>query len=118
MKLEKDKNIDDLEIRELMRDLDEVGLGTNLRLSVQFVINSNDYLYTNSDILVENIKRVIKEGKIVVKHYEVADFQSFKKKYRFIIEGPEIGVNKFHQTILGLSWIDGDSQEIIEKKYY
>jgi sporulation-control protein spo0M len=118
MKLEKDKNIEDAEIKELMRVLDEVGLGTNLRLSVQFAINSNDYLYTNSDVLVQNIKRVIKEVGIEVKHYEVADVRSFKRKYRFIIEGPETGVDKFHQTILGLSWIDGDSQEILEKKYY
>ena len=118
MKLEKDKNIEDEEIKELTRVLDEVGLGTNLRLSVQFAINSNDYLYTDSNILVENIRRVIKGGGIVVKHYEVADFRSFKKRYRFIIEGPESGVNTFHQIILGLSWIDKDSQEIISREYY
>jgi hypothetical protein len=117
MKLEKDKNIEDAEIKELMEVLDGVGLGTNLSLSIQFVINSNGYLYTNSDVLVESIKGVI-EGGIEVKHYEVADIRSFKTKYRFIIEGPESRVNKFHQIILGLSWIDKDSQEILSREYY
>jgi len=118
MKLGKDKNIEDAEIKELIEVLDGVGLGTNLRLSVQFAINSNDYLYTNSDVLVQNIKRVIKEREIVVKHYEVSDIRSFERKYRFTIEGPESGVDIFHQIILGLSWIDRDSQEILSREYY
>ena len=114
MKLEKDK---DIEIKELMRDLEEVGLGSRLSLSVRFAINSNDYLYTNSDMLVQNIKRTINEESIVVKHYEVID-HNFRRWYQFIIEGPEYGVDKFYQIISDLSWIDKDSQEILSREYY
>jgi hypothetical protein len=117
MKLEKDKNIEDIEIRELMRDLDGIGLGSCLRLSVRFAINSNEYLYTNSDMLVQNIKRTINEESIEVKHYEVVD-QNFKRWYQFIIEGPEAGVDKFYQIISDLSWIDKGSQEILSREYY
>ena len=115
MKLEKDK---DIEIKELIRDLEEVGLGSRLRLSVRFAINSNEYLYTNSDILVKNIKRTIREESIEVKHYEVAKLHDFRRWYQFIIEGPEAGVDKFYQIISRLSWIDKDSQEILSREYY
>lgn len=115
MKPEKDK---DIEIKELMRDLEEVGLGSRLRLSVRFAINSNDYIYTNSDILVQNIKRTIREESIEVKHYEVAKLHDFRRWYQFIIEGPEYGVDKFYQIISDLSWIDKDSQEILSREYY
>ena len=115
MKPEKDK---DIEIKELMRDLEEVGLGSRLRLSVRFAINSNDYIYTNSDILVQNIKRTIREESIEVKHYEVAKLHDFRRWYQFIIGGPEAGVDKFYQIISDLSWIDKDSQEILSREYY
>lgn len=115
MKPEKDK---DIEIKELMRDLEEVGLGSCLRLSVRFAIKSNEYIYTNSDILVQNIKRTIREESIEVKHYEVAKIHDFRRWYQFIIEGPEAGVDKFYQIISDLSWIDKDSQEILSREYY
>jgi len=115
MKLEKDK---DIEIRELMRDLDEVGLGSNLRLSVRFAINSNEYLYTNSDMLVQNIGRTISEESIVVKHYEVSKIYDYRRWYQFIIEGPEAGVDKFYRIICDVNWIDRDSQEILSREYY
>ena len=115
MKLEKDK---DIEIKELMRDLEEVGLGSNLRLSVRFAINSNDYLYTNSDMLVQNIKRTIREESIEVKHYEVDKLHDFRRWYQFIIEGPEYGVDKFYRIICDVNWIDKDSQEILSREYY
>lgn len=115
MKPEKDK---DIEIKELMRDLEEVGLGSRLRLSVRFAIKSNEYIYTNSDILVQNIKRTIREESIEVKHYEVAKLHDFRRWYQFIIEGPEYGVDKFYQIISDLSWIDKDSQEILSRGYY
>lgn len=115
MKPEKDK---DIEIKELMRDLEEIGLGSNIRLSVRFAIKSNEYIYTNSDILVQNIKRTIREESIEVKHYEVAKIHDFRRWYQFIIEGPEAGVDKFYQIISDLSWIDKDSQEILSREYY
>lgn len=110
--------MEDLEIKELMGDLDKVGLGSNLRLSVRFAINSNEYLYTNSDTLVQSIKRTIREESITVKHYEVSVAQDYRRWYQFIIEGPEAGVDKFYQMILSLSWIDKDSQEILSREYY
>ena len=115
MKLEKDK---DIEIKELMRDLEEVGLGSRLSLSVRFAINSNDYLYTNSDMLIQSIRRTIREESIEVKHYEVAKLHDFRRWYQFIIEGPEYGVDKFYQIISDLSWIDKDSQEVLSREYY
>jgi hypothetical protein len=118
MKLEKDKNIEDSEIKSLMKDLEEVGLGSNIRLSVRFAINSNEYLYTNSDILVQRISRTIRGESITVKHYEVAKTHDFRRWYQFIIEGPELSVDKFYRIICDVNWIDRDSQEILSREYY
>lgn len=110
--------MEDLEIKELMGDLDKVGLGSNLRLSVRFAINSNEYLYTNSDMLIQSIGRTISEESIVVKHYEVSVAQDYRRWYQFIIEGPESGVDKFYRIICDVNWIDRDSQEILSREYY
>jgi len=107
----------DKEIIDLIGDLENVGHGQNLRVSLCFDINPNEYLYTNVQLFRDayfNKNHFKPETKLE----HMIEYRGLEKDQHVLtISGPSSDVRKIQNDISSFEWIKSDSIEIISEEW-
>lgn len=102
-------------IRDLICDLNEIGLGPNLILELQFSVNPNQFLYTNVQ-------------KFLSAYWEKNSFRpetkitftpedSETRVFKIFVSGIERDVRKIQQGIPSFPWIDSESVSVVSEEW-
>jgi hypothetical protein len=112
------ENYNDQEIIDLIGDLERVGHGQTLKISLCFDVNPNEYLYTNipkfRDAYFE--RNSFSPG-TEISHQVESGGVSTKDKHIFTISGPSSDVRKIQDDMNLFSWINPDSIQLISEEW-
>jgi hypothetical protein len=112
------ENYNEEEIRDLSRDLGEVGLSPNLRVSFYFGVNPNEFLYTNVQKFTEHYwgkNSFSPETKVQYK--DNLDPTTTEKRNILIVYGPSHDVRKIQEDFPTFPWVDPNSIESISEEW-
>ena len=102
------------EIRELIKDLEDVGLGSRLRVLVSFSINPNEFLYTNLNMFISSYWRDNSfNPETNVEYYKDPEERNILK-----ISGSSIDVRKIQEDLKSFPWISGETISLISEEKY
>ena len=111
------ENLNQEEIKELMKDLEEVGLGSNLIVRIEFSVNPNEFLYTNIPKFVSSYwERNSFDPETRVSYRPKEDDST--GKYEIVISGSWKDVRKIQKEIPSFSWVDSESVSLISEEEY
>ena len=112
------ENYNDQEIIDLIGDLERVGHGQTLKISLCFDVNPNEYLYTNIQMFRDAyFKENSLSPETKIFHHVESGGVSTKDKHIFTISGHSSDVRKIQKDIPSFSWINPDSIELISEEW-
>jgi len=111
------ENLNEENIKEIIHDLDEIGLGSNLVVRLQFSVVPNEFLYTNINKFVSSYwerNSFHPETKVI---YQAENVLNSDTSYQIIISGVQEDVRKIQKEIPSFSWIDSESVSVISEEW-
>lgn len=108
------ENLNQEEIRELIKDLEGVGLESRLRVLVSFDVNPNEFLYTNTTMFISSYwgKNTF-HPETEVQYYKDPEDRNMLK-----ISGSSIDVGKIQKDFPSFPWVDERTIEVISEEQY
>lgn len=112
------ENYSEQEIVDLIGDLERVGHGQTLKISLCFDVNPNEYLYTNiSKFRDAYFERNSFSPETEISHH-IEWTEITKKDIHFLtISGPFSDVRKIQRDIPSFSWVNPDSIDLISEEW-
>lgn len=109
------ENLNQEEIRELMKDLEDVGLESRLRVEISFDVNHNEFLYTNiTEFTSSYWKKNSFHPETRVQYYREPEGGKSTLK----ISGSSLDVRKIQEDFPSFPWVDERTIEVISEEQY
>ena len=108
------ENLNQEEIRELIKDLEGVGLESRLRVLVSFDVNPNEFLYTNTTMFISSYwEKNTFRPETEVQYYKDPEDRNMLK-----ISVSSIDVRKIQKDFPSFPWVDEKTIEVISEEQY
>lgn len=112
------ENLNQEEIRELIKDLEGVGLESRLRVVLSFGVNLNEFLYTNTNMFISSYwEKNTFHPETEVQYYEDPEDRNMLKKI-LKISGSFLDVRKIQEDFPSFPWVDERTIEVISEEQY
>lgn len=107
------ENLNQEEIRELIKDLEGVGLESRLRVVVSFDVKPNEFLYTNTTMFISSYR----EKNTFHPETEVQYYREPEGgKNTLKISGSSLDVRKIQEDFPSFPWVDERTIEVISEE--
>lgn len=112
------ENLNNENIKDLIQDLSEVGIVSNLIVRLEFSVNPNEFLYTNISKFISSYwERNTFDPETGVS-YRPKEVSLPGEKHEIVISGPWRDVKKIQKEIPSFSWIDSESVSLISEEKF
>lgn len=108
------ENLNQEEIRELIQDLEDVGLESRLRVEISFDVNANEFLYTNVTVFTSSYwGKNSFNPETKVEYYKNPEGKNILK-----ISGSSTDVRKIQEDFPSFSWVNERTIELISEEKF